>query len=150
VRDGPARPRPGTRTPSNLTRRPNKALVSRLQRAGILYPFIVLFIVLSVWSGPFATKVNLLDILDQQSSTLIIAAAGTLVLVAGGIDLSVGAVYALAGVTAAHLALFASPTVAIAAGIAVGLGRRACPASACRASRRSPSSSAAGRRRSAG
>ena len=77
---------------------------------------------LSVASGPFLTKVNLLDILDQQASTLIIAAAGTLVLVAGGIDLSVGAIYALAGVTAAKLALFASPAVAILAGIAVGLG----------------------------
>ena len=54
----------------------------RLRRAGILYPFLILFIVLSVSSGPFFTKVNLLDILDQQSSTLIIAAAGTLVLVA--------------------------------------------------------------------
>ena len=50
----------------------------------------MLFIVLSVASGSFFTKVNLLDILDQQASTLIIAAAGTLVLVAGGIDLSVG------------------------------------------------------------
>ena len=77
---------------------------ARLRPAGILIPFVVLFIVLSVASGPFFTKVNLLDILDQQASTLIIAAAGTLVLVAGGIDLSVGAIYALAGVTAAHLA----------------------------------------------
>src|ERR1700722_15633208 len=94
----------------------------RLRRAGILYPFLILFVVLSVSSGPFFTKVNLLDILDQQSATLIIAAAGTLVLVAGGIDLSVGAIYALAGVTAAHLALFTSPALAIVAGVAVGLG----------------------------
>ena len=94
----------------------------RLRRAGILYPFLILFIVLSVSSGPFFTRVNLLDILDQQSSTLIIAAAGTLVLVAGGLYLSVGAIYALAGVTAAHLALFTSPVVAVVAGIAVGLG----------------------------
>jgi ribose transport system permease protein len=86
-------PTPASRKP----RLPSSALVSGLGRAGILYPFIVLFIVLSVWSGPFFTKVNLLDILDQQASTLIIAAAGTLVLVAGGIDLSVGAVYALPG-----------------------------------------------------
>jgi ribose transport system permease protein len=98
------------------------ALATGLRRAAILYPFLILFIVLSVSSGPFFTKVNLLDILDQQASTLIIAAAGTLVLVAGGIDLSVGAIYALAGVTAAHLALFASPGVAILAGVAVGLG----------------------------
>ena len=35
---------------------------------------------------------------------MIVAAAGTLVLIAGGIDLSVGAVYALAGATATQLA----------------------------------------------
>ncbi len=97
------------------------ALGGPLRRAGIIGPFLVLFIVLSVASGPFFTKVNLLDILDQQASTLIIAAAGTLVLVAGGIDLSVGAIYALAGVTAAKLALTVPPAVAVLAGIAVGL-----------------------------
>ncbi len=96
-------------------------LLPRLRQGGIILPFLVLFIVLSVASGPFFTKTNLLDILDQQSSTLIIAAAGTLVLVAGGIDLSVGATYALAGVTATHLALSVSPALAITAGIAVGL-----------------------------
>jgi ribose transport system permease protein len=68
--------------------------------AGILIPFLVLFVVLSVSSGPFLTKGNLLNILDQQSATLIMAAAGTLVLVGGGIDLSVGANYALSGVVA--------------------------------------------------
>jgi ribose transport system permease protein len=94
-------------------------LVPRLRRGGIIFPFLVLFIVLSVASGPFFTKVNLLDILDQQASTLIIAAAGTLVLVAGGIDLSVGASYALAGVTATQLA--ASPLLAVVAGVGVGL-----------------------------
>ena len=56
-----------------------------------------------------STKVNLLNILDQQSAILIIAAAGTLVLVAGGIDLSVGATYSLAGVVSAHFALRDEP-----------------------------------------
>ena len=86
-----------------------------------MFPFLVLFIVLSISSGPFFTKANLLAILDQQASTLIIAAAGTLVLVAGGIDLSVGATYALASVVATKLALSSSPVLAILAGIAVGL-----------------------------
>ena len=92
-----------------------------LRRAGILYPFLVLFIVLSIWSGPFFTKVNLLDILDQQASTLIIAAAGTLVLMAGGIDLSVGAdLRAGRGDRGAPRALRLTG-VAIVAGVAVGL-----------------------------
>jgi ribose transport system permease protein len=98
-----------------------RAFPGRLRHAGIAIPFLVLFTVLSIASGPFFTKVNLLDIVDQQAATLIIAAAGTLVLVAGGIDLSVGATYALAGVTAAHLALSVPPAVAIGAGLAVGL-----------------------------
>jgi ribose transport system permease protein len=94
---------------------------ARLRGAGILIPFAALFITLAIASSSFATKTNLLNILDQQSATLIIAAAGTLVLVAGGIDLSVGAIYALAGVTAAKLAQHGSPAPAIAAGVAIGL-----------------------------
>jgi ribose transport system permease protein len=111
---------PSPRTGATRIRLPAD-MPARLRRAGILIPFVVLFTVLSIASGPFFTKVNLLDILDQQASTLIIAAAGTLVLVAGGIDLSVGAIYALAGVTAAHLAQTVPPVVAILAGLAVGL-----------------------------
>jgi ribose transport system permease protein len=93
----------------------------RLRSSGILIPFVALFITLSVTSSSFLTKVNLLNILDQQSATLIIAAAGTLVLVAGGIDLSVGAVYSLAGVTAAELAQHTAAAPAIVIGVAVGL-----------------------------
>ena len=91
------------------------------RRGGILLPFLALFIVLSATSGPFFTKVNLLNILDQQTSTLIPAAAATLVLVSGGIDLSIGAVYALAGVTAAHFALVTNPVLAIILALLVGL-----------------------------
>jgi ribose transport system permease protein len=96
-------------------------ILGRARRGGIIVPFLILFIILSVASGPFFTKTNLLDILDQQASTLIIAAAGTLVLVAGGIDLSVGATYALASVVATKLAISVNPVLAIVAGIAVGL-----------------------------
>ena len=69
---------------------PGNPVTARVRTAGILIPFIILFAVLALTSSSFATKPNLLNILDQQSAILIIAAAGTLVLVAGGIDLSVG------------------------------------------------------------
>jgi ribose transport system permease protein len=95
--------------------------LTRLRRVGILIPFAILFAVLSLTSSSFATRTNLLNILDQQSATLIIAAAGTLVLVAGGIDLSVGATYSLAAVTSAHFALHTNAAVAIALGIGAGL-----------------------------
>jgi ribose transport system permease protein len=93
----------------------------RLRRGGIVFPFLALFLTLSLASSSFATKVNMLDILDQQSATLIVAAAGTLVLVAGGIDLSVGAVYSLAGVVAAHFARTTDPALAILLGIGAGV-----------------------------
>jgi ribose transport system permease protein len=104
-----------------VARRLGSPTGSRLRKVGILLPFLILFLVLSLTSSSFATKVNLLNILDQQSATLIIAAAGTLVLVAGGIDLSVGATYSLAGVTSAHFALHANPVVAILLGVGAGL-----------------------------
>src|ERR1700723_598570 len=66
--------------------------LGRAREGGIIYPFIILFVVLAIWKGEtFYGQTNLLEILDQQSATLIIAAAGTMVLIAGGIDLSVGA-----------------------------------------------------------
>ena len=92
-----------------------------LRRGGIIIPFFALFLTLSLVSEPFATRGNLLQILDQQSATLIIAAAGTLVLVAGGIDLSVGAVYGFAAVTAGNFAPHHSAGFAIVAGIGAGL-----------------------------
>ncbi len=95
---------------------------ARGRRNGIVVAFVVLFIVLAFSSSAFATKTNLLNILDQQASTLIIAAAATLVLVAGNIDLSMGSVYVLAGVVAAQVAQSTSSTLAILIGILVGLG----------------------------
>src|SRR5579859_1378300 len=112
-------------TPSPVqaaSRRPPSELLARARAGGISYPFIVLFIVLAIWKGStFYGTTNLLAILDQQASTLIIAAAGTMVLVAGGIDLSVGATYALAQVVTTKLVMSMSPVPAILIGILVGL-----------------------------
>ena len=106
-------------TARTLLRRADWA--AQLRSVGILLPFTILFVVLSLTSSSFFTKANLLNILDQQSATLIIAAAGTLVLIAGGIDLSVGAIYGFAGVTSAHFALNHSAGVAILLGVGAGL-----------------------------
>lgn len=88
---------------------------------GILIPFVVVFVALAIGSRPFLTTVNLLNILDQQSATLVIAAAGTLVLISGGIDLSVGATYALAAVVAGTTTISAGPVAGSIAGLAVGI-----------------------------
>jgi ribose transport system permease protein len=94
---------------------------ARLRSGGILIPFLILFAILSISKSTFLTSSNLTDILDQQSATLIMAGAGTLVLISGGIDLSIGAVYSLAGVIAAQVGQHSPAGIAIAAGIGVGL-----------------------------
>lgn len=102
--------------------RPERRRVTGLIRAnGILIVFVVMFAILALSSDAFLRPANLLNILDQQVPVIIIAAAGTLVLVAGGIDLSVGAVYGLAGVVAAQTALAVGTVAGVAAGIASGL-----------------------------
>jgi ribose transport system permease protein len=98
-----------------------QSMVQGMRRSGIAIPFVILFMVLTFASGPFATKVNLLNLLDQQSSVLIIASAGTLVFVAGGLDLSVGAVYALSAVVAARIAQHGNIVLALLVGVLVGV-----------------------------
>jgi ribose transport system permease protein len=97
-----------------------QTLTRSIGRAGILVPFLLTFIVLAAASPDFLRFENLANILDQQSGIIIVACAATLVLIAGGIDLSVGAVYGLAGATATQLVATAGVPVGIAAGIGIG------------------------------
>ena len=104
------------------TRSAQPDVASWARRYGILIPFIGLFLILSFASPTFLRVENLQNILDQQAAIIIVAAAGTLVLIAGGIDLSVGATYALASVTTGTIAAQGGPVwLAVAGGIAVGL-----------------------------
>lgn len=90
-------------------------------RGGILIPFVLTFAVLTVISPQFTRFENLANILDQQAGIVIVAAAATFVLIAGGIDLSVGAVYGLAGAMTTQLVPAIGVPAAIAIGIALGL-----------------------------
>ena len=98
--------------------RPSGGLI---EYAGV-FSLVVLFIVLSIASSAFLSKDNLLNVLQANSDIGIAACAGTLVIVAGGIDLSVGAIYALAGVLSAKLAISTGVGVGILAGVAAGVG----------------------------
>src|SRR5512135_3690773 len=87
-------------------------------RAGIMIPFVITFAVLTVISPEFTRFENLSNILDQQAGIIVAAAAATFVLIAGGIDLSVGAVYGLAGAMTTQLV----PSIGVPGAIAVGIG----------------------------
>ena len=87
-----------------------------LRDYGIVFSFAALFIVLSIASGPFFTRQNLENILDQWSATTIIAVGMTFVIIAGGFDLSVGSIFAVSGVIARRLELLDHADPAVPAG----------------------------------
>jgi len=96
--------------------------LTSLRDYGIVASFIAIFVYLTFKSDVFLSKVNLFNVLDGNSSDGIMAVGGTLVLIAGGFDLSVGAIFALSGVIAAMLAPHMNPTYAIMIGALSGLG----------------------------
>jgi ribose transport system permease protein len=94
--------------------------------AGPLLTLALLFVVLSLASGAFLSKANLLNVLEANATIGIAACAGTLVVVAGCLDVSVGAIYALAGVLCAKVTIVTGSvplglTVGVSAGAAMGL-----------------------------
>lgn len=89
---------------------------------GIYAAFLVVVVVLSILSPTFLTLENFANIGAQSAILAIAAFAMTMVIVAGMIDLSVGAVASLAGVvTASRLAAGDPVLVAITSGLLVGI-----------------------------
>jgi ribose transport system permease protein len=123
----PAREAPPARpetTPSEHIFRPygtRTLRVSVIRDYGIVAAFVALFITLSLTSSVFLTWTNLLNILDQNAAVGIIAVGSTLVFIAGGFDLSVGAVHAFAGVVAALSVPEVGPGAALLLGLLTGL-----------------------------
>lgn len=103
------------------TRQPLERLEAVVRRSGIFIPFLLVFVTLALASDSFLRFQNLTNILDQQAGIIIVACAGTFVLIAGGIDLSIGAIYGLAAATSLNVASSVSTPAGIAAGLAVGL-----------------------------
>jgi ribose transport system permease protein len=97
------------------------AALRALQRYAIAVMVIALMLALTILSDSFLTVQNLINILNQNAPLAILAAAMTLVIICGGFDLSVGSSFAVAGVSAAWLALNVSPYVGLLAAPFVGL-----------------------------
>ncbi|WP_181807633.1 ABC transporter permease/substrate-binding protein [Streptomyces shenzhenensis] len=94
---------------------------------GALTALIVLVIAMAALSGDFLTTDNLLNVGVQAAVTAILAFGATFVIVAAGIDLSVGSVAALSATVLAWSAtshgvpVFLAVVLAVATGIAAGL-----------------------------
>jgi ribose/xylose/arabinose/galactoside ABC-type transport system permease subunit len=115
-----------------MTQQPSSRFVDFLSRYGIFLILIILVLALSIITPIirgdqlFLSSRNFFQILLQASINAIIAIAMTFIITSGGIDLSVGSIVALAGITAA-LAMKAGADpwlgffVAVLAGVLCGL-----------------------------
>ncbi len=88
----------------------------------MLILIVLLMIALTIQSDAFLTTRNLLNILTQNAPLAIVAMAGTLVIIAGGFDLSTGAIFAVASVSAAWIGLHHDPVLGLVLAPLVGLG----------------------------
>lgn len=89
-----------------------------------LYPLLVilaLVVLFTVQNPYFATFDNAMNIGRQSSVLLLVALAGTMVIMIGSIDLSVGSIVTLSGIVAALSIDAAGPVAAVAAGIGTGV-----------------------------
>src|SRR5579862_9738064 len=107
----------------------------RAQEAGLILVIVALVIVISSFAGTYFDKstghtVNtflnprsLIQVTSDASLFAIMAVGATIVIIAGGIDLSVGSIYALAGVvTALYMRSHPSTTVWMPLFMCVGIG----------------------------
>ena len=79
----------------------------------VLILIVLLMFVLSLASDAFLTPRNLLNILNQNAPLAIIACALTLVIIVGGFDLSTGAIFAVASVSSAYIAINFNPYIGL-------------------------------------
>ncbi|MBF9014613.1 MULTISPECIES: ABC transporter permease [unclassified Oceanispirochaeta] len=93
------------------------------ENMGILIGLTLLCVILAFQSPVFLSKNNVLNVLRQVATNLYIACAMTMIIILGGIDLSVGSIIALSGVVTGGMMAFdgASLVFAVICGLAVGL-----------------------------
>ncbi|BCF94758.1 MULTISPECIES: ABC transporter permease [Paraburkholderia] len=110
--------RTGEAVDRTAARRRRRDLIQKFAALGSL---VVLVIAFSVTSGAFFSVGNMMTVSLQVTSIAYLGVAATCVIITGGIDLSVGSVLALSGVTAALLVKSGVPVpVAMLGGVLVG------------------------------
>ena len=94
-----------------------------MENLGIIIGLIVLCIIISLVNSSFLSSNNILNVLRQSSTNLYLALAMTMIIILGGIDLSVGSIIALVGVVSTSaIALLGLPIwLGILLGVLVGV-----------------------------
>ncbi len=93
-----------------------------LRSFGVVWVTLLLFLGLGLQTDNFLSEANLRNILDQQSAVLIVAAFATLVMIAGGFDISLSAIFVLSPLVALRVEnATGSLTLTLLAGVITGL-----------------------------
>lgn len=117
----PAAPPP---SPSAAVVPPRSGLLRRLplREGGTLLGLILIGVIFSLLSTDFLSVPNLVNVLQQSAINACVAVGMTLVIISGGIDLSVGPVAAISAVTSATMMVAKVPIpVAVATGLGLGM-----------------------------
>jgi ribose transport system permease protein len=116
-------------TSDTAVAKPNLSPIAKVralfQRSTVLFPLVSLIavsIIMAFASSDFLTLSNFASVLRQISINAIIAVGMTMVILTGGIDLSVGALMAFAGAVAAGLMVFSGVPAAVALLACLGVG----------------------------
>jgi ribose transport system permease protein len=93
----------------------------RARDYAVLGCLVALAVALSVGSDSFLTSENLINLLNGNVVLGLTALGATLVVIAGGFDLSNGALYALSGVISAWVAVRVDPVLGLLCGVLAGV-----------------------------
>ena len=96
-------------------------LAAFVQDQGGLSVLVIVFVAACLFSNGFADTDNFESILVGNAYTSLLALGMTFVIITGGIDLSVGSVFALGGVLAGYGSIHGGPVVAVLLPLGVGL-----------------------------
>lgn len=88
-----------------------------VQSAGLVVVLLLLVVLFSILSRNFLTVSNWTNVLRQVSFLMLLCCGQTLVILTGGIDLSVGSMMGLVSVATAAALLHLNPALAIIVGL---------------------------------
>jgi ribose transport system permease protein len=95
-------------------------ILTFMRKNPALVGFIVLFILLSIFAESFFNISNIVNVLRQVSITAILGFGMTLVIISGGIDLSVGSIFAFSAVVMASIVKEGKVFLGIILGLLIG------------------------------
>lgn len=95
-------------------------ILAFMRKNPALVGFIFLFILLSIFTNSFFNISNIVNVLRQVSIMAILGFGMTMVIISGGIDLSVGSIFALSAVVMASIVKEGKVLLGIIVGLLIG------------------------------